>query len=66
MGALNRRGIDAIFEKYRALSGIGNLHCHILRHVFFDQFYFFHRKGGKRMFNTIFTGNFYKKCVFQL
>jgi hypothetical protein len=33
-GALNRRGVEAIFEKHKTLTGIGNLHCHILRHVF--------------------------------
>lgn len=33
-GVLNRRGIQTIFEKYRALTGIENLHCHILRHTF--------------------------------
>lgn len=29
-GVLNRRGIQTIFEKYRALTGIENLHCHVL------------------------------------
>ena len=33
-GALNSRGIQAIFEKYKALTGIDNLHCHVLRHTF--------------------------------
>jgi len=33
-GQLNRRGIQAVFEKYRALTGIENLHCHVLRHTF--------------------------------
>ncbi len=37
-GKLNRRGIQAIFEKYRALTGIENLHCHILRHTFSHNF----------------------------
>jgi integrase/recombinase XerC len=33
-GELNRRAIQAIFEKYKALTGIENLHCHVLRHTF--------------------------------
>ena len=37
-GALNNRGIQAVFEKYRALTGISNLHCHILRHTFSHSF----------------------------
>jgi len=37
-GELNRRGVQAIFEKYRALTGIDNLHCHILRHNFSHSF----------------------------
>jgi len=37
-GELNRRGIQAIFEKYRALTGIENLHCHVLRHTFSHNF----------------------------
>jgi integrase/recombinase XerC len=37
-GVLNRRGIQAIFEKYRALTGIENLHCHVLRHTFSHSF----------------------------
>ena len=37
-GELNRRGIQAIFEKYKALTGIENLHCHILRHTFSHNF----------------------------
>ena len=37
-GELNRRGIQAIFEKYRALTGISNLHCHVLRHTFSHNF----------------------------
>jgi len=37
-GALNERGIQAIFEKYKALTGIENLHCHILRHIFSHNF----------------------------
>ena len=37
-GALNQRGIQAIFEKYRALTGIENLHCHVLRHTFSHTF----------------------------
>lgn len=37
-GPLNSRGIQAIFEKYRALTGIENLHCHILRHTFSHTF----------------------------
>ncbi len=37
-GKLNRRGIQAVFEKYRALTGIENLHCHVLRHTFSHSF----------------------------
>lgn len=37
-GNLNRRGIQAIFEKYRAFTGIENLHCHVLRHTFSHNF----------------------------
>ncbi len=37
-GELNRRGVQAIFEKYRALTGIDNLHCHVLRHTFSHNF----------------------------
>jgi len=37
-GELNRRGIQTIFEKYRALTGIDNLHCHVLRHTFSHNF----------------------------
>ncbi len=37
-GELNRRGIQTIFEKYRALTGIENLHCHVLRHTFSHNF----------------------------
>ncbi len=37
-GSLNNRGIQAIFEKYRALTGIDNLHCHVLRHTFSHNF----------------------------
>jgi len=37
-GALNSRGIQSIFEKYRAITGIENLHCHILRHSFSHTF----------------------------
>jgi len=33
-GSLNSRGIQAIFEKYKALTGIEHLHCHVLRHTF--------------------------------
>ena len=33
-GELNSRGVQAIFEKYRAITGIENLHCHVLRHSF--------------------------------
>ena len=35
---MNRRGIQAIFEKYRVLTGIENLHCHVLRHTFSHNF----------------------------
>jgi len=37
-GVLNRRGIQAIFEKYKVLTGIVNLHCHVLRHTFSHNF----------------------------
>ena len=37
-GALNARGVQTIFEKYRVLTGIENLHCHILRHSFSHSF----------------------------
>ena len=37
-GALNTRGIQAVFERYRALTGIDNLHCHVLRHTFSHSF----------------------------
>jgi len=37
-GALNSRGIQTIFEKYKALTGIENLHCHVLRHTFSHTF----------------------------
>ena len=42
-GTLNSRGIQAVFEKYRALTGIENLHCHVLRHTFSHNFL---RQGG--------------------
>ena len=45
-GELNRRGIQAIFEKYKALTGIGNLHCHVLRHTFSHIFLSSAEKGG--------------------
>lgn len=45
-GALNSRGIQAIFEKYRALTGIENLHCHILRHTFSHNFLASAENGG--------------------
>ena len=45
-GQLNRRGIQAIFEKYRALTGIENLHCHVLRHTFSHSFLSSAEKGG--------------------
>ena len=45
-GELNRRGIQAIFEKYRALTGIDNLHCHILRHTFSHTFLSSAENGG--------------------
>ena len=45
-GALNRRGVQAIFEKYRALTGIENLHCHVLRHTFSHSFLSSVEKGG--------------------
>jgi site-specific recombinase XerD len=37
-GPLNSRGIQAIFEKYKALTGIENLHPHVLRHTFSHTF----------------------------
>jgi len=37
-GVLSSRGIQAVFEKYRALTGIGHLHCHVLRHSFSHSF----------------------------
>ena len=45
-GVMNRRGIQAIFEKYRALTGIENLHCHVLRHTFSHNFLSSAEKGG--------------------
>lgn len=45
-GALDRRGIQAICEKYRALTGIQNLHCHILRHTFSHNFLAKSSDGG--------------------
>ena len=45
-GVLNRRGIQTIFEKYRALTGIENLHCHVLRHTFSHIFLSSAEKGG--------------------
>ena len=45
-GALNSRGVQAIFEKYKALTGIDNLHCHILRHTFSHIFLSSTEKGG--------------------
>ena len=45
-GALNKRGVQAVFEKYRALTGISNLHCHILRHTFSHNFLSSAEKGG--------------------
>lgn len=37
-GPLNSRGIQAVFAKYKALTGINNLHPHILRHTFSHTF----------------------------
>jgi integrase/recombinase XerC len=45
-GPLNKRGIQAIFEKYRALTGIENLHCHVLRHTFSHNFISSVETGG--------------------
>lgn len=45
-GALDRRGIQAIFEKYRVLTGIENLHCHVLRHTFSHNFLAKNAEGG--------------------
>ena len=38
--------IQAIFEKYRALTAIENLHCHVLRHTFSHNFLSSTEKGG--------------------
>ena len=35
---LKPRAIQAVFEKYRAITGIENLHCHVLRHSFSHTF----------------------------
>ena len=45
-GPLNARGIQAIFEKYRVLTGITNLHCHVLRHTFSHRFLSSAEGGG--------------------
>jgi site-specific recombinase XerD len=45
-GSLNSRGVQAIFEKYKALTGIENLHCHVLRHTFSHNFLSSAEKGG--------------------
>jgi len=45
-GALDRRGIQAIFEKYKALTGIEHLHCHVLRHTFSHNFLAKSTEGG--------------------
>ncbi len=45
-GALDRRGIQALFEKYRALTGVENLHCHVLRHTFSHNFLAKNADGG--------------------
>ena len=45
-GELNKRGIQAIFEQYRALTGIENLHCHVLRHTFAHNFLATKEDGG--------------------
>lgn len=45
-GALDRRGIQALFEKYKALTGIENLHCHVLRHTFSHNFLAKSAEGG--------------------
>ena len=45
-GALNSRGVQAIFEKYKALTGIDNLHCNVLRHTFSHNFLSSAEKGG--------------------
>ena len=37
-GPLNARGVQAVFEKYRPLTGIRNLHPHVLRHTFSHRF----------------------------
>ena len=37
-GPLNTRGIQTVFEKYRVLTGIEKLHCHVLRHTFSHTF----------------------------
>lgn len=45
-GALYRRGVQAIFEKYRVLTGIKNMHCHVLRHTFSHNFLAKNADGG--------------------
>jgi len=43
---LDRRGIQAIFEKYRVLVGVENLHCHVMRHTFSHNFLAKNAEGG--------------------
>jgi len=45
-GPLDRRGIQALFEKYKVLTGIENLHCHVLRHTFSHNFLAKSAEGG--------------------
>jgi len=45
-GALDRRGIQAIIEKYKVLTGVENLHCHVLRHTFSHNFLAKSADGG--------------------
>ncbi len=45
-GALDRRGIQGVFEKYKVLTGIENMHCHVLRHTFSHNFLAKNAEGG--------------------
>ena len=45
-GQLGKRGVQAVFEKYRVLTGITNLHCHVMRHTFAHRFLSSSQDGG--------------------
>lgn len=45
-GALDRRGIQAVFEKYKVLTGVKNIHCHVLWHTFSHNFLAKNAEGG--------------------